>query len=59
MKKCEFGKFEVKYLRYVVGCGKMYMNDEKVQSMRNWPALISIIAIPYQVIATIPGLCQL
>ena len=59
MKKCEFGKSEVKYLRYVVGSGKLHMNDEKVQSMRNWPALISIVAILYQVIATIPGLCQL
>ena len=42
MKNCEFGKLEVEYSRYVVGSGKLQVDDEKVQSMKDWTAPTSI-----------------
>ena len=42
MKKCEFSKSEVKCLRQIVGSSKLLVDQEKVQSMKNWPAPTSI-----------------
>ena len=37
MKKYEFGKFEVKHLRHIVGLVKFHVDKEKVQSVKYWP----------------------
>ena len=42
MKKCGFRNFEVKYLKDVVGSGKLLVDYEKEQSMKDWPAPIKI-----------------
>ena len=41
-KKCEFSNSEVKHLGYVVGSGKLWVEKEKVQSIKDWRAHISI-----------------
>ena len=38
LKKCEFGKLHVKYLGYVVGSGKVYVDKDKVDAIANWNA---------------------
>ena len=42
MKKNGFGKSEVKYFGYVVTFGKFCIEEEKVQSMKDWPVPTSI-----------------
>ena len=37
MKKCEFGKSEEKYFRYIVGSGKLKVNQVKMQSVKDCP----------------------
>ena len=41
-RKCKFSKSEVKYLGYVLDSGKLWVAQEKVQSVKDWPAPISI-----------------
>lgn len=38
MKKCEFGKRQVKYLGHVVGSGELQVDQSKVEPVRDWPA---------------------
>jgi predicted sulfurtransferase len=42
LEKCSFHKKEVKYLRVIVGNGKVKMDPTKVQALTNWPQPIML-----------------
>ena len=42
LKKCRFHKDEVRFLGYIVSSQGIWMEDEKIEAVRNWPEPISV-----------------
>ena len=42
LKKCEFNKLEVEFLRYIIGIEGIKINSEKVKVIQQWPTLTSV-----------------
>ena len=44
LEKCEFFVLRVTFLRYVVSCNGMKVNEAKVDAVRSWPVPTSVTA---------------
>ena len=42
LKKCEFNKPEVEFLRYIIGIKEIKINPEKIKAIQQWPILTSV-----------------
>ena len=42
LKKCEFNKPEVKFLRYIIGIEGIKIDPEKIKAIQQWPTLTSV-----------------
>ena len=42
LKKCEFNKPEVEFLRYIIGIKGIKIDSEKVKVIQQWPTLTSV-----------------
>ena len=42
LKKCEFNKLEVEFLRYIIGIEGIKIDPEKIKVIQHWPTLTSV-----------------
>ena len=42
LKKCEFNKPEVEFLRYIIGIEGIKIDPEKIKAIQQWPTLTSV-----------------
>ena len=45
LKKCRFHQKKIKFLKYIIGRDGIYINPQKIISVKKWPKSINTIEV--------------